>query len=147
MRLEVTVEEGTQELAGTKGWFRAAQTRPTWDVILKLHLTEEERAIINKRNLWETDFHFRQFPSEHFEAMSDTERSLIGHVADQSADLQWFVNGIKGKTRIVYPTVTCYTPQAAKQFEDRFVNKILPQIKALIAENAEPSTGTRSYEA
>jgi hypothetical protein len=147
MRLDVTTKEVTQELANTKGWFRAAKTRPVWDVILRLHLSEEERAIINKRNLWKSKFHLRKFPPEHFEGMTSEERSLIGHVTDQQADLHWFVNGYQGKKSLIYPTVSCYTPQAAKQFEQHFVEDVLPRIKALIADSAEGRSGTRSYEA
>jgi hypothetical protein len=146
MRLDVTVEEEVRKLTGTGGWFRTPKTRPEWDVLIRIHLTEEERAIATKHNLWSTKIYFGEYSPDRFESMSAEENELLGGVTRREYYLDWLVNGLEGRSGRCSVCATFYSPQAAKQFEQHLINDVMPKVKALIYDSAEPNVGSRSYE-
>ena len=130
MRATITVKQsqGTKEKAGI---FKAAETYPLWHVETSIALTEEERTIIDQKQLWNTVVFVQASSKESYDSLSHRERELLGTYATSpiSFTVQHIVQGQSSSVR-------CYTAGMALELAHLLETKHLPYLKALVTSAA-----------
>lgn len=135
--IEKTIEK--EKYPGLLNKLRAAETFTVWRVSTRIELSEEERAIISGRKLWDTVLYTRTFSAGHFKNMDYSARRLgIDDVKSAPVTIKDIFE------RTLYE-VDCYDPVEAQACTHELKTKILPRLKSIISSVAA-SPSSESFE-
>ena len=139
MRVEIEVREEEREVGGqVKRWWKSTKMYRAHVIYLKIELTNEERAIIEHRNLGDIPVY--------------SEKISLGSVSDVLAAYEHDHPGTVDYTITVNELlenyqISCGDATFARIWLDKLENKVLPAFKALLSYTAEPIMHTkRAFE-
>jgi hypothetical protein len=104
--------------------------RPGWQVCVTVELSQEERAILSARQLWDVTLYMHDIDQSDYSAES---LRMYGDVKQLPVSIKEFVEGKP------YFAEMCRDPVAAKALEHRLETELLPRLKSFIDGSAAPS--------
>lgn len=135
--IEKTIEK--EKLPGLFNMLKAAETYTVWRVSTHIELSEEERAIMSARKLWDTVLYMRTFSAGHLKNMDYSARILgIGDVKSAPVTIEFIFEHTPYE-------VDCYDPVEAQACVHELKTKILPRLKSIISSVAA-SPSPESFE-
>jgi hypothetical protein len=136
MRVSIEVKEISYEEARRASVFNflsKSKTIRAWRIATRVDLTEEERAVLIERNLWDKKLYDMNFSPDHF---TNRDRLAMGNI--KSAPIT-IADVFETETHDRY----AYDPVEAKQVAQEMRTVVLPRLKAIIKAGTDiPSSTT-----
>jgi hypothetical protein len=142
MRVTIEIKEKQDEVPREPSFFnlfKGPNIVTYWNVETSIELTEEERAILNARKLWDLKLYDHQLSDEFFSSMTPRERRLLGTTV-RTASVT-----IKDLFAEQPHLTCCYSRPEAQAVARNMETEYLPRLKTLILTSAD-ETKPKTFE-
>jgi hypothetical protein len=129
--MRVTIRRSEEQRSVKRGWFKY-DTYTVYNVWPEIELSEEERAVIQQRKLWEMTVFVHKIDHSHDAPSTSAAQAMVNSIDSLEMSVDHLVNNPQK-----YVFTHYYDIVQANNFAQRLEREILPRLKKLITSTTE----------